>query len=119
MRASAQPGNHVDDTDAPVRLRERGQAAAGRQDHFAEAIQASSTPPGLLTAAQLAEHWQIPVRTIYAWAKRNAVPHYRAGRLLRFDPNEVAEHFRQAGFVVELSGDPDRPGESAFGLLTG
>ena len=79
---------------------------------------APSQPSELLTAAQLAERWQIPVRTIYAWARRNAIPHHRAGRLLRFDPDEVAHHFRQGGFAVDLVGDPDRPGESAFELLS-
>ncbi|WP_370327133.1 helix-turn-helix domain-containing protein [Euzebya sp.] len=71
----------------------------------------------LLTAAQVAERWQVPVRTVYAWAKRNAMPHYRAGRLLRFDPAEVEEHFRSHGFADEVAADPERPGESAFTLL--
>jgi excisionase family DNA binding protein len=73
----------------------------------------------LLTARQLAERWQVPVRTVYAWAKRNAVPHYRAGRLLRFDAVAVEEHFRRHGFADEIEPDADRPGESAFALLSG
>lgn len=72
----------------------------------------------LMTAAQLAERWQVPVRTVYAWAKRNAIPHYRAGRLLRFDPVEVEEHFRRHGLANEVVADPQRPGESAFELLS-
>ena len=72
----------------------------------------------LVTAAQLADRWQVPVRTVYAWAKRNSIPHYRAGRLLRFDPVEVDEHFRGQGFADRLPADPDRPGESAFDLLS-
>jgi excisionase family DNA binding protein len=72
----------------------------------------------LLTAAQLAERWQVPVRTIYAWAKRNEIPHYRAGRLLRFAPDEVENHFRRAGYADELIADDEHPGESAFALLT-
>ena len=59
----------------------------------------------------------MPVRTVYAWAKRNAIPHYRAGRLLRFDPVEVDEHLRAHGFADEVVADPERPGESAFALL--
>lgn len=74
---------------------------------------------GLLTATQLAELWQVPVRTVYAWAKRNAVPHYRAGRLLRFDAVAVEEHFRRHGFADEIEPDAERPGESAFALLSG
>lgn len=72
----------------------------------------------LMTAAQVAERWHVPVRTVYAWAKRNAIPHYRAGRLLRFDPIEVEEHFRRHGFADEVTADPDHPGESAFALLS-
>lgn len=72
----------------------------------------------LLTAAQLAERWQVPVRTIYAWAKRDEIPHYRAGRLLRFDPAEVEEHCRRVSFVDEIVPDEEHPGESAFALLT-
>lgn len=72
----------------------------------------------LLTAAQLADRWQVPVRTVYAWAKRNTIPHYRAGRLLRFDPVEVEQHSRRHGFVHEVATNPEHPGESAFALLT-
>ena len=79
---------------------------------------AATSSATLLTAAQLAERWQIPVRTIYAWAKRNAIPHYRAGRLLRFDPAEVEDHFRNHGFAGEVVADAEHPGESAFALLS-
>ena len=72
----------------------------------------------LLTATQLAARWRIPVRTIYAWARSNTIPHYRAGRLLRFDTTEVEEHFRSTGVVGEVVPDGDRPGEAAFSLLT-
>lgn len=72
----------------------------------------------LLTAAQLADRWQVPVRTIYAWARRNEIPHYRAGRLLRFHPDEIAAHCRRTGFVSKVVPDQDHPGESAFDLLT-
>jgi excisionase family DNA binding protein len=72
----------------------------------------------LLTAAQLAERWQVPVRTIYAWARRGAIPHYRAGRLLRFDPAEVEDNFRGGSFTAEIIPDEEHPGESAFTLLT-
>ena len=81
---------------------------------------AAAETPGrtatLLTAAQLADRWQVPVRTIYAWARRNAIPHYRAGRLFRFDPAEVEDHFRNHGFAAEVVADAERPGESAFTL---
>ncbi len=99
-------------------LSEAAQGLVLDDEPVGAACLAPAKPSELLTAAQLAERWQIPVRTIYAWARRNAIPHYRAGRLLRFDPDEVAYHFRQVGFAVDLVGDPDRPGESAFELLS-
>lgn len=73
---------------------------------------------GYLTASQLAERWQVPITTIYAWARRNLIPHYRAGRLLRFDAHEVEECFRRQGFAEEIVADDEHPGESAFSLLT-
>ena len=94
--------------------------ATSRHGDEAEPVRypkAGTTP--LLTARQLAERWQVPVRTVYAWAKRNAVPHYRAGRLLRFDAVAIEEHFRRHGFAYEIEPDADRPGESAFELLSG
>lgn len=72
----------------------------------------------LLTAVQLSERWQVPVRTIYAWAKRNEIPHYRVGRLLRFDFAEVQSHCRRAGFAEKIVPVDEHPGESAFTLLT-
>jgi excisionase family DNA binding protein len=68
-----------------------------------EAVTAGGETRALLTATELAERWQVPVRTVYAWAKRNAIPHYRAGRLLRFDPAEVEEHFRAQGYAETRS----------------
>lgn len=82
------------------------------------AARASDPGAPMMTAAQLAERWQVPVQTVYAWARRNVLPHYRAGRLLRFDPGEVEEHFRRTGVVVEVEADNDHPGESAFRFLT-
>lgn len=99
-------------TDAASREARRNEA---RESEARVATDAGSA--ALLTAAQLAGRWQVPVRTIYAWAKRNVIPHYRAGRLLRFDPDEVEEHFRHHGFADEVAADPERPGESAFALL--
>lgn len=95
-----------------------GASTSRSHRHISDAEEASLPRPRLMTATQLADHWQLPVRTIYAWAQRNLIPHYRAGRLLRFDPVEVADHFRQTGFAVELVGNPDCPGEAAFSLLS-
>lgn len=72
----------------------------------------------LLTARQLSQRWQIPVRTIYDWARRGVIPHYRAGRLLRFDETAVEESFRRQSFAGEIIPDAEQPGESAFSVLT-
>lgn len=99
-------------TDAASRRTGRNQAG-----QLEARVAADADTATLMTAAQLAERWQVPVRTVYAWAKRNAIPHYRAGRLLRFDPVEVEEYFRRHGLANEVVADPQRPGESAFELL--
>lgn len=99
-------------TDAASRRTGRNQAG-----DLEARVATNADTATLMTAAQLAERWQVPVRTVYAWAKRNAIPHYRAGRLLRFDPVEVEEHFRRHGLGNEVLADPQRLGESAFELL--
>ena len=60
----------------------------------------------MVTAAQLAERWPVFDGTVYAWAKRTAIPNYRAGTQLRFNPVEVKAHFRSEGFVDEVAADP-------------
>lgn len=102
-------------TDAASR---RTGGAATKAGELKARVATNADTATLMTAAQLAERWQVPVRTVYAWAKRNAIPHYRAGRLLRFDPVEVEEHFRRHGLANEVIADPQRPGESAFELLS-
>lgn len=67
---------------------------------------------------QLAAVWGVPVRTVYGWVTANLVPYYRAGRLLRFDVDEVHAHFSRVGYVAELEADEERPGEAALALLT-
>jgi excisionase family DNA binding protein len=102
----------------------RGRSVRGMATGVAsDEVSARGALPGdgttmLVTASQLAERWQVPVRTVYAWARRNAIPHYRAGRMLRFDPLEVEEHFRAHGYAAEIRADPQHPGESAFVLLS-
>jgi excisionase family DNA binding protein len=44
-----------------------------------------------LTAPELAEALGVHKLTIYRLAKLGAVPHYRIGTCLRFDPARVAE----------------------------
>lgn len=85
-------------TDATSREAGRNEAVA-----FEAQAETDAGPAALVTAAQLAARWHVPVRTIHAWARRTAIPHYRVGRLLRFDPDEVEQHFRRHGFVDEVA----------------
>ena len=103
---------------APTGQVRRGATGGARGEVLGRGVGGIGTTT-LVTATQLAERWQVPVRTVYAWARRNAIPHYRAGRMLRFDLMEVEEYFRSHGFAEEVASDPERPGESAFALLNG
>jgi len=51
----------------------------------------------LLTVGELAALLGVPSSWVYERTKPAAVaklPHYRAGRYIRFDPSEVLEHLR-------------------------
>jgi len=43
----------------------------------------------LLTIKQLSEMLSVPIRTIYGWTYMQFIPHYKIGRLLRFDEDEI------------------------------
>ncbi len=47
--------------------------------------------PQLLTPAQLAEQWQVPLKTIYNLVSKGKLKAKRlpGSRLLRFDPNDL------------------------------
>lgn len=42
-----------------------------------------------LDIAALAERLWIKRSTLYAWAAQGSIPHFKLGRLLRFDPDEI------------------------------
>jgi excisionase family DNA binding protein len=42
-----------------------------------------------LNIAALAERLWIKRSTLYAWAAQGSIPHFKLGRLLRFDPDEI------------------------------
>jgi len=55
----------------------------------------SETLPYLVSAEYLAAQLSISYRSILRWAKERKMPHYRFGKLVRFDPEEVREWLRQ------------------------
>jgi excisionase family DNA binding protein len=44
-----------------------------------------------LTANELAALLNVTRMTLHLWAKDGAIPHFRCGTRLRFDPTEVAD----------------------------
>ena len=48
------------------------------------------------TVKDVAEEFGVHKNTVYDWVKERDVPHYRVGRVLRFDLSEVRE-WLQAG----------------------
>jgi excisionase family DNA binding protein len=49
----------------------------------------------LLSPEALADELDVSVRTIHRWVRRNEIPVMRAGRLLRFDRDEVLAAMRK------------------------
>ncbi|MEO5923031.1 MAG: helix-turn-helix domain-containing protein [Bryobacteraceae bacterium] len=50
---------------------------------------------GLLTAREVATLLAISPKTIYAFATRNKIPHYKIEASVRFRPRDIAEWLRQ------------------------
>jgi excisionase family DNA binding protein len=60
----------------------------------------------LLAVKALSEWLEVRPSTIYLWAEQGVIPHFKLGRLLRFDAEEIAtwlQHQRRA-----VSHDPPR-----------
>lgn len=61
------------------------------------AVPTSETPPmpaptkQLLTNKELAEKYQISLRTVSNWKRRKIIPHLRVGNVVRFDKDEVSK----------------------------
>jgi hypothetical protein len=51
-----------------------------------------------VSAAEMAKILKVPLSWIYQRTMRgkNGIPHFRLGKYLRFDPNEVVEYFKTA-----------------------
>ena len=43
----------------------------------------------LLTVEELGRWLKIPKATVYDWTHTGVIPHYKVGRLVRFDPQEI------------------------------
>jgi excisionase family DNA binding protein len=56
----------------------------------------TSTLPQLLTIDQLAEQLNVSVRHVRRLVAERRVPYLKVGRLIRFDPSEVAEWLDEA-----------------------
>ena len=50
---------------------------------------------GLLTPADLAEHFKVPERTVMEWQRADHWPHPRIGRKVRWTPEQVEQIERQ------------------------
>ena len=48
----------------------------------------------LVGADDLARHLGIKTQTVYLWVRQKRIPFYRVGRLVKFDLDEVLEHFK-------------------------
>lgn len=46
-------------------------------------------PPDLLTVEELCRWLKVPKATVYDWTHTGVIPHYKVGRLVRFDPHEI------------------------------
>jgi len=68
--------------------------ANGITDHSS-----ARTTRGLLTAADLAERWQVPASHVYSLTRRGALPVVRLGRYYRYRLDAI-ERWELAGGVV-------------------
>lgn len=48
----------------------------------------------LLTVEALCRWLKVPKATVYDWTHTGVIPHYKLGRLLRFDPHEIEAWLR-------------------------
>jgi len=47
--------------------------------------------PQYMSIKQLSEHMSIPVPTLYDWVHQKRIPHYKLGKMIRFDVYEVTQ----------------------------
>jgi excisionase family DNA binding protein len=59
-----------------------------------------------LTVKEVSRVYKLKKSTIYLWASRGQIPHYKIGQLIRFESEELDEWmrgFRQSGRSVKVS----------------
>lgn len=56
----------------------------------------------LWSVKDLAEHYDVSEETVYGWVRRRVVPHQRAGRLLRFEPEKIRAHFAREALAAHV-----------------
>ena len=49
----------------------------------------------LITVPELAQVLQVKSSTIYTWIRQGKFPHIKAGRLIRFSPEQVDDFLRK------------------------
>jgi len=59
---------------------------------FRGALRNNNMENDLITKAELARRLKVTPRTITAWTQRLRLPHYKAGRAVRFDWQSVKNH---------------------------
>jgi excisionase family DNA binding protein len=57
--------------------------------HVAQKVgRSQALPAHWLTREQIARRYQVSIRSVDYWIEDRRLPHYRLGRLVRFDPAE-------------------------------
>ena len=51
-----------------------------------------------LTPKQLSEFFQVDLSTVYLWTHTEFIPHYKLGRSVRFQENDVLEWLKRRRF---------------------
>lgn len=52
------------------------------------------TSKQFICTSELAKRLQVPKQTVYHWVHRREIPYLKVGRHLRFDYEDVLNHFR-------------------------
>jgi excisionase family DNA binding protein len=58
---------------------------------------------GLLSPREVAELFKVSVPTVYAWASRGVIPHYKLGTVVRFSPDDVLKFLQERRKVGQKS----------------
>lgn len=61
----------------------------------------------LLTVSEMAERLRISTRTLQTLVSQHKIPHFRAGRQIRFDEADVIEALREGALCEQCGGEID------------